>query len=145
MLSADPLLFPSSYKTRPRSLYPYTLTPIHYPPLFKERQIFGFTIPTLAMRKQQNVGVPHTLFVLRNIVCTTPHLLPFLKALAHGMASVGIGVITVHQKVLVVVIVFLQVGFKGRRIGKLVEIFFVGRERLRFAIAACRRSSTISV
>lgn len=97
------------------------------------------------MRKQQNVGVPHTLLVLGNIVCTTPHLLPLLKALARGMASVGIGVITVHQKVFVVVIVFLQVGFKGRKVGRLVEIFLVGRERLRFAIDVCRRSSTISI
>lgn len=72
------------------------------------------------MRIKQNAGVPHTLIVLGFTLGTIPDLIPAAKALAHCLASVGIGVVSVYQEVFVVVIVFLKVVLEGRRVRRLV-------------------------
>lgn len=96
-----------------------------------------------AMRIKQNVGVPHTLIVLGTTLGTIPTLLPTPKTFAHGLTSVGTCIISVHQEVSVVVIVFFQVVLGGRRVLQLVTNSIGGWGRLVFASGICGRTSAM--
>lgn len=65
-------------------------------PHIHQRQIFGFTTSTSACGQSRMSRVPHTLIVLGTTLGTIPDLLPASKALAHGLASVGIRIVTVY-------------------------------------------------
>lgn len=48
------------------------------------------------MQTTQKVGVPHTLIVPGITLGTIPDFLPASKALAHGLAPIGVGIVAVY-------------------------------------------------